>query len=125
MNTNELRIGNWIRAEGQMAKVLGISPTGRIKVSGERKGWIYASDCHPIRLNYEVLEKFGFERGGKNWYQHKDKVVIRHSINEEHEYYLEEGLHTRGIGYLHQLQNWLFMLRGEEINMELLSLQKQ
>jgi hypothetical protein len=123
MNSNELRIGNWVLYEGKPTKVDEI-------FFGEFKHL----KAEPIELTAEVLEKYDFENTGSNWYTKKYFTdckealeLIRIDINAntfrasiENDDSEDEPAYTaKPVKHLHQLQNLFYALTGEEINITL------
>ncbi len=112
MKAQELRIGNWI--EINYENHLGwkvIECTAKMIVLIEKNPY-YAAMHRPIPLTPEILEKCGFE---SNPYQdryelgdiHFEHCAIRQMI------WSEKYPHIK---HLHQLQNLIYALTGEELN---------
>jgi hypothetical protein len=109
MNSNELRIGNWVLYEGKPTKVdeIFIGAFKHLK-------------AEPIELTAEVLEKAGFRHEvhddtsfyikGKIWLSHNDDEWFLPGIYEDM---------CKHFKFLHQLQNLFYCLTGEEINITL------
>jgi hypothetical protein len=103
MKANELRIGNYILSStGEVIKCLMIRQNSDI------------SNLKPIPLTEEWLLKFGFEvyefDHKSNQYGYKNRlIVIRDGL------FVEYGSNVK-IQYVHQLQNLIYALTGEELN---------
>ena len=119
---NELRIGNWVQSPlGDFAKVKQLGHPhifGYIYAFGEN--YFGQGEFKGIPLTTEILEKAGFKRdsdydglycfGGYNFYLTDGVVVCLVNL----EYKIGQPVH-----YLHQLQNFIYALTGEELNIEL------
>lgn len=110
MKANEFRIGNWVTHFHEFAKG---GEFIKIEYISKDDDW---SDCQPIPLTPEILEKAGFT-----------KVIARKSD----EAYVCNGVWVNPrnggfysyanskIEHLHQLQNLYWCLCGEELDVKL------
>ena len=106
IKANELRIGNWVfNIYNNPVKVTVIDDT---------VDW-----CKPIPLTPEILEKCGFDNDDNDFLKTIDDRSSLH-INLEKKRTLIESydgiVKLKNINYLHQLQNLVFALTGEELN---------
>jgi hypothetical protein len=121
MNARELRIGNWITIYGVPNQVKGdwIANIDHANVSGKTM----LDDPSPIPLTEEWLERFGFERHHKRAYEFwKFERFIVYSRSDggflfEIMVGLEDGW-TKDVNYVHELQNRIFALTGEELELK-------
>jgi hypothetical protein len=108
MDTNELRIGNWVLYPHTQLEPFRIEYPRHIELAGI---------VQPIPLTPEILEAAGFEHNPKselwiNWVICFDKnLQCFISIGRE-----EQDIE---INYLHQLQNLYFSLTGTELKVSL------
>lgn len=104
MNIKELRIGNWISNSYFPIQVTHIALD------------MYGA-CEGIPLTPEILEKCGFdlrEAYSMNWGEFKFWTNDKLSLGEDFQPLLNELKYE--LKYLHQLQNLIFSLIGEELN---------
>jgi hypothetical protein len=145
MKANELRIGNFVNGEVEQedgstklytVKILAVDSTSSL---GE--GWDFLlesmtkteeeievyEDLQPIPLTEEWLLRFGFENYGVFRLKLSDDTYLRGHINSKgfnialDEYDLigdRETVSLRVIKYVHQLQNLVFSLTGEELKLK-------
>jgi hypothetical protein len=124
MNSNELRIGNWVLYEGKPTKVdeIFIGAFKHLK-------------AEPIELTAEVLEKAGFEwyKPLGHWRIVKNELwfsVTKMLFDEPKEECLcfsyanlawdeAQSMPPKIVRYLHQLQNLFYCLTGNELNITL------
>ena len=118
MKANELRIGNWVMYEGNKYQVLA-----------DDFGWLQYDnhEATPIPLTPEILEKAGFEKRewlffNQNFY---DKKPLTYDCTDGRIYYESDetdeigekyGVNFYHIKSLHSLQNLIFALTGEELD---------
>lgn len=142
IQANELRIGNWINVDIdngkdrviQAVQVHTIGFDNKIKVGSGIHG--EHRDFAPISLTPEILEKAGFEikeiphwhangrpgyrilimRSARRWLM---LTGIHSMIASIHENDDVKGASLCQLGYLHQLQNLFFTLKGEELQIQL------
>jgi hypothetical protein len=118
MNSNELRIGNWVLYEGKPTKVdeIFIGAFKHLK-------------AEPIELTAEVLERAGFERDDKG-HPFNPQDFLRKRIgkisfeSDNSDDFKTVFVYVRGHDIcsttkLHELQNLFYALTGEEINITL------
>ena len=121
MKANELRIGNWIRTskEEQVVDVLCDS------VSTMSYQCLPYCDVAPILITEEWLIKFGYTKdkdgdfvknkyciGSEGWFgvAHLKYETLGVSMNERHYECI-----SHNIKHVHQLQNIIYALTGEEL----------
>lgn len=137
INTQELRIGNYLQSEtGEylpveyvMKDVIGL----RNNIGGVQKHQInpiFSYDIEkikPIPLTEDILLKCGFvqiaylKNIDENFFLTTDAMGFRLQVEKNHEdgYYICESLSLNHIKYLHQLQNLYFALTGTELEINL------
>lgn len=122
MKANELRIGNWVE------QTLYSSPTESMinTVDGSYIAWLEKgdADCKPIPLTEEWLLKFGFEKDQYgdfyiefNGTKYKSYIIdINNGISAFGVSYQDDTFYFAwNIKYVHQLQNLVYALTGEEL----------
>lgn len=128
IKATELRIGNWLKCNDLFIKVSGISENS---FTCTHEGLLYfnSEDCEPIPLSPEILEKCGFKDSRIRYADPNKNYPIEwtngeYTINKENDNKFclelssdEWGYTTKEIEieYLHQLQNGIFFLTGEEL----------
>lgn len=120
INKNEIRIGNKLLFDSEIDTVTSIYNNG---VDGEFKSRWWYDRLHGIPLTPEILEK----SGGKaekpcGWYsinqgKHRQQMMFYWPENELMHY--ADGEQCPIIQYLHQLQNLIFVLMGEELTINI------
>ncbi len=111
MKPNELRIGNFVMDGEEVTEV----------------DMIWSSDSiyelTPIPLTIELLKKAGFKyyEAGIMWLKYKSnpRFLTARTTNGQLKYISRSSFKTRNIKHLHELQNYFFILTGEELNIEL------
>jgi hypothetical protein len=121
MKVSELRIGNYVEAEGKIGTVTTLAEdTISISVDG------YASvphDVDPIPLTEEWLLKLGFGMESPGFYSYGEEAMADYCYNMDektfHEYYPTSDMNCIAkCEYVHQLQNLYFALTGEELTIK-------
>lgn len=134
---NEIRIGNWIEANGEKVLIQDIHMfEGRYHVfhlpnilsSGAGAGVTLLSECKPILLTLEILEKTGYQLNHTTkttsiyssipWEESfylgpNDDIGIRY--RKGHPYEFTHGDYNIAITHLHQLQNLYADLTNKEL----------
>jgi len=119
MKANELRIGNWIAADGDTFRVDGENIHDATMYPD------FLDSLQPIPITPEILEKAGFE--WDIFYQGFSNG--RYVINIRHEGTISFAYGKRKhdemqflpyIKYLHQLQNLFHALTGQELQIDLI-----
>lgn len=126
MKANELRIGNHIINDGCVCEILHLfgGTYNYCRLKTLQGGDIVAlyDLIKPIPLTHELLEKCGFAKAGSNY--EKDWLLLHtHLERQTFDFLLYESssrkLKATPILYLHQLQNLVFALTGEELEINL------
>lgn len=113
MKSSDLRIGNYVLANGKITKVIDVLESG---INQMRYDVEYdLEDLEPIELTEEILLKCGFE---KEILEPKHYCIKGMCIWKCNDMFLcdKNGVHIK---YLHQLQNLYFALTNEELNLQL------
>lgn len=108
MKATELRIGNLFieKYSGQIIKVIGLNEK-TITFEGKFKNeW----QAEPIPLTEEWFYNFGFIIFNSS--NEKGLIVVNKLVNP-----LKYSIFGREIKYVHELQNWYFLLTGEELTL--------
>jgi len=122
ISANELRIGNFIEANGPMMEVKSIYDDHvELYLHGsEADNWDEDLEaCNGIPLTPEILEKCGFELRIEDTIE-KDYKLYPLFVKFQHNGSLLVTIHEYSscshIKYLHQLQNVIFALTNTELN---------
>lgn len=133
IQANELRVGNLVEANSPMMQVKEITEhtVGLYMPGSEADSFFYdIEQINPIPLSPEILEKFGFkEVFTKDWYSIRINdesylysnprdgfgLTIENKDEETNTDIEELFIQLPHIKYLHQLQNLIFALCGEEL----------
>ena len=120
MNTNELRIGNWVSE-----KVLGCRQVVTVDPlyfginTGQGIYSIEHNNLEPIPLTEEWLLRFGFEKNDNNQF-----ILMEGSVdilfNKDLNGWTCDGINfsINMTEHVHQLQNLYFALTGEELKLK-------
>ncbi len=135
MKIQELRIGNLVKCktsnDSAIYSVIQIDGFGlKVRLSHPRHTEFTPLDrIKPIPLTEEILLKCGFEKDDTGvdmfdpdyaeWYQMEFPVIGILCQSSDKKYLFDENTDTLRIQYLHQLQNLVFDLTGEELEVEL------
>lgn len=122
MKVNELRIGNYIEGkDGSIDEVRELAAgTGLVGKINDNPGEGYFK---PIRLTEEWLVKFGLAKS-----QYSSMDIVRYNIDETLVVKLysggggsiaHQGIDMTFADYVHELQNFYFMITGEDLTVEL------
>lgn len=117
MKANEFRIGNWVEA---------VSPMGNYYMRVTAHNFVdianFPECANFIPLTPQILEKAGFEKiykGKMHTSFYKDKVFYYFWHETNRQYADISGNQYDHINSVHQLQNLIFALTGEELNIKL------
>lgn len=113
----ELRIGNWVNIEGLNVRVVDIlcDSVNTMVHEGATPDYI-----KPIELTPEILDKCGFVGHGEMTLYLKNDSFTIENFSDGYCYTGGEGCSLSvPILYLHQLQNMVFAICGQELNVEL------
>lgn len=117
IQANELRVGNWIKECDGNCEALTAE---RFIDFLEFEGILDSID--PVPLSEELLVIFGFEKHVFGGYQFKDIVVV---IRNDKNIILYNAMEhrcsftiSRQVQYVHQLQNLVYVLIGEELTIK-------
>lgn len=125
IQAKELRIGNFIKSKyGD-----GILELQDITVKGYSAEWIDYDNYEPIPLTEEWLLKFGFVKkypkgwvaSGEDYFQFKEFLICsRKQFNsfcwEWKKPFTTSSITVTDFKYVHELQNLVFALTGEELS---------
>ena len=119
IQANEIRIGNYI------ADIW--TPNGLFKVTELRKDKIFYGNCfkakyddiRPIPLTEEILLKAGFEKDIESLFYRNSFIIAKTKTRWAFYHNGLTGGELARIDYIHELQNLIFALTGEEIKIEL------
>jgi hypothetical protein len=134
ISANELRIGNYADFEGKIVYITSINHLKEVK-EWYLEGWsdelnqrfgINFFDANPIPLTPEWLERFGFRKNRKFFAPPINEEYEEYSLNgyvfmeDINGYYFLSGYNwnTEHLKYVHQLQNLVFALSGEELTLQ-------
>lgn len=122
MKSNEIRIGSLFEQRGFPMYVEAIfRDTVYLNFEGN-EGDIWEEDIKdlvPIPLTEEILLKAGFEKDTGEFYIYKDITVRKTYYSDDFWRFIFKHQRIKDIKYLHDLQNTIFALTGEEIKIEL------
>lgn len=129
MKTNELRIGNYVKCDNLLCKVVEIYSEDIYCYDQFGEDLYNIEYIQPIKLTEEVLAKIGFKKDGNNYslvcgdievgyYIDKFKQVLYINVSREKRFYKNE-FRSYDVKYLHQLQNAYYCLTNEELEVEL------
>ena len=128
IDAKELRIGNKVLKNGVfVCDVLSLR-RNEIEISFEKE--IYAleyKNVQPIALTEEILMRCGFEKVNSDSWEYVLKLPNYESFVIEYFEYTDAWYYTAGEGtrngkgwkYLHELQNGLHAIYGEDLNVNL------
>lgn len=115
MNIQNLRIGNYVLYDGNIAKVTFLRSDGAIGVDVNGTYRENATLIDPIPLTEEMLPKLGFECEGatKNWWEFGN---IGGCFNKG--WYEPCFYEWSSIKCVHQLQNFIHIVMGIELTLD-------
>jgi len=123
MKANELRIGNLVQfsEDSTFFVVKSVEEKWLELQNEEETSWISSEEIEPVPLTEEWLLKFGFKK--TEWDNSNSYLFVTpeydYSIVVYSNGYLEMGgMVIRKIDYVHQLQNFIFTLTGEELTID-------
>lgn len=125
MKNTDLRIGNWVSLYGKFEKVESIGTYGVSFDTGFAKYTL--PNLKPIPLKEEMLLKCGFEFNKKYYHSKyiKDLIKLIYDLDQKILYFKYKGEFIpmiqipKNIEYLHELQNVIHALTGQELKIEL------
>jgi len=132
MEAQELRIGNFLQDDkGQVFTVKGINELGCVIARGQRVLLEKRYDLIGIQLTEERMIKFGFKytpcgisaadmwQGLGFWEIQTDSFSITLRADKKCKYGLRlQGYINSDYRYVHQLQNLVYALTGEELTLK-------
>jgi len=123
MKANELRIGNYVNADGNYKKVYNLYSNGWDFLHDDIDcRFVEYQNTKPIPLTEEWLLKFGFEKTNESkeveWYVFNGFEVSTYNEGET-VYFVYQHLVLRHIVSVHQLQNLFFALTNKELTLKL------
>ena len=124
IQSNELRIGNYVLCEGRLERLAMIdNKTSAVDVESTdvaQKGGIAFSNIQPISLTDDILRQCGFIYHDyfKFWQLVSGKDALRSEMDIDRDYNFIDFMRrplVKKVTSLHQLQNIYFMLKGQEL----------
>lgn len=109
MNTRELRIGNFVRVDGRIVKVNGIT-RHKIGYAPEpnRERYARAREVKPVVITHEIFDRcrFQYDMIGCAGWREKYDGTLAVTLNDDDKYVADT---------LHDLQNLYFAMTHEEL----------
>lgn len=122
LTPQSLRIGNLLQERNSGATGTVSAPSG----NAEMHSWI--DQYEPIPITQEWLEKFGFEKDDSGedpshpdyveWYRKEFPVIGILCQSSDKMFLFDENTDTLRIYYVHQLQNLVYALTGQELTIK-------
>lgn len=122
IQSNELRIGNWVKRNEYNAKIIALSVSGL--VAEREDGARYYGAIHalvPIPLTEELIEKQGWEKVGY-YYTDKNGLEIYETNDGWHLHIDDDKCQTTIailVNSVHELQNAYFVATKKELEIKL------
>lgn len=128
MKASELRIGNWVLLNEEFLKVESVASNRAyeyngaytaIELSDKDSHTLYIGEsCEGIPLTEEILLKAGFIKSDMDGYYYYNSLLVMY---KRFEFFglVGASLSFREIKYVHELQNRIYDLLGQELNIEL------
>lgn len=119
ITATEIRYGNWVQNQNGYPIRVNYHFFGMI----ERLGKDHSEACSGIPLTPEILEKRGFVKWEPQpriiqWRWKEGELTAE--IGDKGSIYISPAdVYWIDVKYLHQLQNLIFVLTGEELNVKL------
>jgi hypothetical protein len=122
MKANELRLGNWVKGSflGELCKVTQLGHEKYSEYIGAKGDGFYGQNgFEPIPLTPEILVKAGFRQSISNekvWVLKigENNLMLKNDVA----WFYWAGL-SYPFKYLHQLQNLVYAIYGEELAIQL------
>src|SRR5215203_7452384 len=124
IDPKEVRVGNWV------IKIMGTNINMQSffeykAIAPDEYYYPFAKSCFPIKITSSILGKSGFRHEFRDWYINRPFEGIEEGLpflryqHADNCWYLEKmKLWSQPI-YLHQLQNLVYVLSKEELNIQL------
>lgn len=128
MQANDLRIRNLIQYHESYVYVESISSGVMVGIKSSGVTYnVILSDCKPIPLSPEILEKAGFVNNGRYSFidvHHTLSISVNNSTGEVYLTHVDENeseadVPLPHIKHLHQISNLYYSLVGTELNINL------
>jgi hypothetical protein len=120
--SNELRLNNWVKYHGEFYKIESLTRDFPFLNTIEFGAKVVEyTDLQPVQLTEDILLNCGFECEYKSEFHSvyfKDGISYYFWYNEKRQYVNFAGAHIK-CDYLHNLQNLVHSLKGEELKIEL------
>lgn len=124
IDVREMMLNNFVLYDGKMAAISSVNKRGYVTL-GIFGQTVPCADIHPVPLTTELLEKCGFELGTYNnspCAANKDVFFSFHNKDADLNAVTILGHTLPRIftpKHLHQLQNLIYILSGNELNVEI------
>lgn len=131
LKANDLRIGNWVLYKEypyQVQMVASDYSGSWVEINRgmipKLNGPIKEGEIEGIPLSFEILQKCGFEKDGSNWRIYRDDADLEFELVDgvfvPNQYYTAQPFMEKAYPkYLHQIQNVIYSLTGEELKVNL------
>lgn len=118
MKAQELRIGNWVYIpQLKENKQIGvIEENGRFTTKNYESSFSSIECLEPIILTKDWFIKLGFKKESESFISQNEMITLFFNFDG---WYIEDNnngfVNADPIKYVHELQNWCFILSGEEL----------
>ncbi len=129
IDARELRIGNHVLDVHERVAIISTISDASVRLSSRNYHYdsFNCSEIRPIPLTEEILIKCGFEKVNSDSWEYVLKLPNYESFVIEYFEYTDAWYYTAGEGtrngkgwkYLHELQNGLHAIYGEDLNVNL------
>ena len=116
MKNTELRIGNYVKYEGELSQITGVDEDYIYLRDTVSFDYIECDEIDPIPLTEKWLLDFGFISDGSKEYQIEGNRYSLLKTDSYEGYLFCDGIKVlRELKYVHELQNLYFYLISDEL----------